>query len=236
VEIAVAELGGGFEPVLEVEDKGEDCNEGGDRKDEIGEAVAGHGVSLDGAEGLVGLGGEGDVDGVSGAHGAGGEDDGHDAGVWALAEEDLLEETGAGFGDLDAGGAVAGDLEDGFTDLQACAGGEGVEVEVAGGEVFAEFSGHEVVAVEEFGVQEVDLGEIGVGGLASLEVAVLGGWAGVGVAFCAVGRKKVDLRLGYLVKAVDGGEAGGDDSGGGHELSGRMISMLSRVAGRMKKL
>lgn len=114
---------------------------------------------LDGAEGLVGLRWEGDAEVVVGVDVAAAEDDGHDAGAaGALAggvarAPEMLLEAGAEGVDLGAGGAEAGDFEDGCrfvvgADVEEGAAGEGEEVDALGEEVFAEVAGVEVEAEE----------------------------------------------------------------------------------------
>jgi hypothetical protein len=142
------------------------------------------------------LGREVDLDLVAGVDFAGFEDDGHDACVGSpVGGEDGVHELGAETVDLVAGGTVAGDLELRVADREDGAGGEGVEVEVAGGEVFAELAGGQGELVEEFGVEEMDLGEVGSAGVLALQIEVLGGGTGVGVALDAVAGDEVDRGL-----------------------------------------
>jgi len=151
----------------------------------------------------VGFGWEGDADGVAWGDVAAGEDDGHDAGAGLFfgcgrREEAGLHEAGFAAGvelvDLVAGAAEAGDFKnDCRADVEEGPGGEADEVEVAGGDVFAHLAGGEGKLVEEFGLEEVDLAEVGLGGVFALEVEVLGEGAGVGVAFYAVLGDEVNL-------------------------------------------
>jgi hypothetical protein len=101
----------------------------------------------------VGLRGELHLDGVAGGDGAAGEDDGHDASfadeiAFGAAVEDGLHEAGLDALELIAGIAEAGDLDDGFVaDVEAGTGGECEQIDVAGGDVFADLAGGDVVAV-----------------------------------------------------------------------------------------
>ena len=177
----------------------------------------------------MGFGWEGDLDGVVGVDGAAALDGGHDAGsAGALAggvarAPEVLLEAGAEGVDLRAGGAEAGDFEDGGgggvgADEEVGAEWEAEEVEAAGEEVFAQFAGGEGEAfggqlVEHLGGEEVDLAEVGSGGVLALEVEVLDGAAAVGVAFDAFVGDEGDAGLRLLGEAVGGAAGGGDEVG-----------------------
>jgi hypothetical protein len=173
---------------------------------------------------LVGLWWEDDADGVVGVDLAAGVDDGHDAaaagllgGVGEGRAPEMLLETGAEAVDLGAGGAEAGDLEDGGgADVEEGVAGEGEEVETGGEEVFAELAGGEREAkegelVEELGGEEMDLSEVGSAGGLALEVEVLSGCAAVGVVLDAFVGDEGERGLGLLGEAVGGGGGGGED-------------------------
>lgn len=102
--------------------------------------------------------------------------------------------------------------------MEAGGGGEIEEVDAGGGDVFAEVAGAEVKAeraeeIEEFGVKEVDLGEVGLGWVAALEIAVLDERVAVGVALDAAAGEELDAGLVLLREGVGGAEAYGDDLG-----------------------
>jgi hypothetical protein len=89
---------------------------------------------------------------------------------------------------LDARIAYTGELDQGVTGGEARAGGEGEKVEAAGGDVLAHVAGFHseaggVQLVEQLGVDQVDLPQVGLGGVAGDAGAVLHGFAGVRVAF-----------------------------------------------------
>jgi hypothetical protein len=124
----------------------------------------------------------------------GGEGSGHEAGAEVVH--------------LDAGCAEAGDLDDGgLTEMEAGAGGEVVEVEAGGGDVLAHVAGgdaegEELGLGEELGVDEVDLGEIGAGGVFADVVEVLDGGAEVDVTLYAEAFEELDGGLGALGEAM----------------------------------
>jgi hypothetical protein len=178
----------------------------------------------------MGFGGEADVDRVVGVEDAAAEDDGHDAGAagffagaggWWTPE--MLLEAGAEVVDLGAGGAEAGDLEDGAgvgvgAEGEEGVGGEGEEVDAGGEDVFAEVAGGEGDVEggelgEEFGGEEVNLAEVGEGGVLALEVEVLRGGAAVGVAFDAFACDEGQRGLGELGEGVAGIEGESEDFG-----------------------
>ncbi len=141
-------------------------------------------------------------------------DGGHDAGAAGLlvgrvtGAPDLLLQAGEEVVDLQAGSAEAGDFYDGFrTEVEERAGGQGEEIEAGGEDVFAEVAGVQGEAFlsqlgVEFGGEEVDLREVGEGGVFALEVEMLRGAAAVGVAFDAFVGDEADAGLGLLGEAV----------------------------------
>jgi hypothetical protein len=126
----------------------------------------------------------------------------------------VLLQAGAEGVDLGAGGAEAGDFEDGFgADVEVGVEWEGEEVDALSEEVFAEVAGVEGKAFfgqlgEEFGAEEVDLGEVRLGGVLALEVEVLGGGAAVGVVLDALSGDKREVGLRLLGEAVVGAGGG----------------------------
>ena len=174
-----------------------------------------------------------DADGVVGLDGAGGEDDGHDTCAWAAGAgvEGGLHEIGAEVVHEAAGGAEAGELDDGSgAEMEVGAEGKIAEIEVAGGDVFAELAwvdggeGEIVVLVsfadehvQEFGVQEVDLGAVWGGGVSAGEVTVADSGAAMGVSLNAEAGEKVDGGLGEFRKGVGRTEVHGEDDGLRHE-------------------
>jgi hypothetical protein len=136
----------------------------------------------------------------------------------------LLEAGVEGF-DLGAGGAEAGDFEDGccfgfLTDVELGAAGQGEEIDAFGEEVFAQVAGVEREAEsgefdELFGGEEVDLSEVGGGGVFALAVEVLDGGAAVGVVFDAFAGDETDVWMGLFGEAVGRAERGGEDDGHG---------------------
>jgi len=184
-------------------------------------------VCLDRDEGVVRWWWEFDVDGMAGLDRAGVEDDGHDSGAWGFAAEGVEVEGGgheAGLEavHLDAGGAEAGEFDDGGgAEVEAGGDGEVDEVDGGGEDVFSEVAGVEVEAVavevlQELDGEEVDLGEVGGGGFAAAEVAVADGGAAVGVVLDAELGEEVDLGLGLLGEGVGGAQVDGEDLGYGH--------------------
>ena len=120
----------------------------------------------------------------------------------------MLLEAGAECVDLLAGGAQAGDFEDGFrADVQECGGGQREEVDVLGEDIFAEIAGAEEIALEGesgelFRREEMDLAKIGEGGISTLQVEMLRGGAAVGVALDALAGDDADGSLWGLGEAV----------------------------------
>ena len=163
VENAVAKLLGGVEPALEVEvevvaagaagqEERGDGEEGRERDQDVVAAHADRGSreGLYGAQGNVRERREGEADAVAGTDCAAGVDDAHDAGASGTLVVDIsrtpqvLLEAGAELIDLGAGGAEAGDLDDGLgTEVEEGAGGECEEVNAGGEDVFAEVAGME---------------------------------------------------------------------------------------------
>jgi hypothetical protein len=189
---------------------------------------------------LVGVWREGDGDGVVGVDLAAAVDGGHDAATAGLlcgarerwAPEVLLEAGAEGI-NLGAGGAKAGDFEDGCgTDVEEGVEGEGEEVDALGEEVFAQLAGGKREALggelgEEFGGEEMDLGEVGGGWGFALEVEVLGGAAAVSVVLDAFVGDEGERGLRQLGEAVGGVGGGGEDF---HEVSGEWSVVRSSRA------
>jgi hypothetical protein len=170
-----------------------------------------------------------------GVEGAAAEDDGHDAGAACLlgaagggwAPEVLLE-AGAEVVDLGAGGAEAGDLEDGAgvgvgTKGEEGVGGEGEEIDAGGEDVFAEIAGGEGDVEggelgEEFSGEEMDLAEVGEGGFFALQIEVLRGGAAVGIAEDAFACDEGEGGLGEFGEAVARVEGESGDVGHGVQV------------------
>lgn len=93
--------------------------------------------------------------------------------------------------------------------------GEDVLAELAGVDGGKE-GGVECESVEEFGVEEVDLGPISGGWVLAAEVAMLDGGAAVGIALNAKVGEEMDGGLGVFREGVGRVEAGGKDGGLGH--------------------
>lgn len=157
-----------------------------------------------------------DVDWVVGVNGAALQDDGHDAcagllglsGTWDKAG---LHQAGAEAIDLVTGAAQAGDLQQRSADGKVCSGGEGDEIQALRGEVFAEMSGLKIQLFKEFLLEEVDLTEVGFGGVFADEVQVLDQGAAVGVTLNAFSSEKGEAGLRSFGKGVFGGEVDGSD-------------------------
>jgi len=165
-----------------------------------------------------------DLDGAVWSDGASATDDAHDACSRRLFAggkigEDGCHETGAEVIHLNAGSAEAGDFDDcSRADVEAGGCGQGEQIDAGGGDVFSEIAGEEGKAgrakgFEEFGLQEMDLGEVGLSGIAPGEVAVADGGAAVSVALHAQTGEEVDVRLRMLAEGVGSAEAYGDDTG-----------------------
>ena len=160
-----------------------------------------------------------DADEVFGVDGTGGEHDCHDAdtGMAGTGSEAGLHETGAQLVQLEAGGAQAGELNDGIgAEKKAGGDGEGEEIKMLGGQVFAELTRGETELVEELVGEEMDLGEVGRGGIAADQIAMADGGAAVGVTFNAEAGEEMDGGLGELGEGVRGVEVDGGDGGWRH--------------------
>lgn len=151
----------------------------------------------------MGWSGELDEDLIAGAHLASRDDDGHGAGLAyevavAVAAEDGLHEAGLYAVELVTGVAEAGDLDDGAgAQPEPDAGREGEQIEAASGDVLAHEAGGDGEAggaqfVEKFGVDDVDLAEVWLGGVSGDAGAVLDGLTQVGVAFDAEACEQAD--------------------------------------------
>ncbi len=188
---------------------------------------------------------------VAGVDGAAGKDHGHDAcaaiafalGV-AGSPEELLEAFPVAV-DLRAGGAEAGDFYDGFrSQVHASAAWKAQQVDPAGEDVFADLARAESEAcggqfVEFFGGEEVDLAEVGLGGVAALLVEVLHGRAAVRVAFDAFACEQMDGGLGLLGEAVFWSERDRDNLAGRahrHGLSAGAVLWAAESAVRIADL
>ena len=165
--------------------------------------------------------GECDGDGISGAEDSSCLDDGHDtadgAAAWRLFEH-VPEQAGHKSVNLRAGAAQASEAKPCFTQRENGAFGQVEQIEAAGGDVLSEVAGADEKAfwgerIEKLGVDQMDLAEVGLGGVLSLVVKVLDGRAGVRIALDADAVEERDCGLGGLTEGVMGGAVDGEDGG-----------------------
>ena len=157
-----------------------------------------------GTEREVGRGWEFDADGIVHEDGAACEDDGHDAGAAfaltagvAWTPQQLLQAAPVAI-DLGAGGAEAGDLDDGLVaEVKEGVTGQAEQFQAHGQDVFADLAGAERIAgggklFQLFRGEEVHLAEIRLRGIAALLIQVLHGRAAVRIALDAFTGEQVD--------------------------------------------
>lgn len=159
--------------------------------------------------------GERDGDVVVGANRAAGHDDGHDAGLsdqfaGVVAVEHRRHQAGLQPVELQARVAQAGDLHHGFgPEVKAGAGRKSEEVDATGGDVLAHVaSGHPEPGrsqlVEQLGVDEVDLAQVGGSRISGHSGSMLHGDAHVGVTLHTPPGKELQLRDARLAEGVGG--------------------------------
>jgi len=134
-----------------------------------------------------------------------------------MVDEGGCHEAGMEAVHLNAGSSEASDFDDCLpADVEAGGCGQGEQIDAGGGDVFSEVAGEEGKAgrakgFEEFGLQEMDLGEVGLSGIAPGEIAVAYVGAAVSVALDTQTGEEVDLRLRVLAEGVGPAETYGDD-------------------------
>lgn len=179
---------------------------------------------LDASEGETRRGRELCQDRATGCDSSATEDDGHDTGsrdlsVFGVWGERSGHQARMEAVHLSAGGAQAGQLEDrGGAEVETGGGGQAQKIDAGGGDVLAEVAGLEMETegaevCEEGGLQEMNLGEVGLPRVSPSLIPVPDGGAAVSVSVDAQAGEEFDLWLRVLAEGVGGAEAHGDDFG-----------------------